>query len=473
MFQTARRFLRHSGGNVAMMMALAGFPLCIAVGAAVDYSRASSAKSAIQAATDAAALAAAKDPNLSEARAKEVVNQYLAANGIDTAVAHVNEVKVEYDKKTGAVSVSVSGQLDTSLMSLAGIQSMDIGGHSEVQAGSNALEVALVLDNTFSMSAQGRLPALKSAANALLDQIYANSSSSSDVKAAIVPFSDYVNVGMSHRNDMWVDVPADFTETITEIQWMSSNCHNEPIDGVAGTSQQICEWAQTGPLITYTIKRFWEGCVGSRSSGHDTSIGTLSDRYVGLLNNDSWDEVVCGQPITPLTNNLATLKSDINKMDVLNNQKGAAWKPEHSPETYIPVGLLWGWNVLDANEPLTGARTASEVVADKATKALILMTDGKNTLAPDYSSHKQYSEAGSPSQGVIANGITSELCSNIKAAGISVYTVSLEVTDPVSLQMLSDCASTPAMAFNASDSTALVQAFSTIARSLVAVHISQ
>ncbi len=473
MFHGIRKYLKDSGGNMAMMMALAGFPLCIAVGAAVDYSRASSAKSAIQAATDAAALAAATDFNLSKSKVEELVAQYLAANGIDKALAHVNEINVEYDKSTGTVSVRVGGKLDTSLMQLAGIADMDISGISQVQVGGSPLELALVLDNTFSMSANGKLMSLKSASTALINELYRSNSGTSDVKTSIIPFANYVNVGIDHRNEPWLDVIPDQTVTRTGAQWEATNCRSVPIDAVPGTSKEVCDWNPTGPQITYTRDEFWEGCVGSRDFGLDTSIGSISTRYVGLINNSDWDSVVCVQPITPLTNNAAKLRTDINSMNVTHNLRGRLFDPGQSPETYIPAGMLWGWNVLDSEQPLTGARTQSQMVADKAKKVLILMTDGDNTLAPDYSAHTHYSESESPTRGEIANGLTNQLCSNIKGAGITIYTVSLEVTDPVSLEMLTNCASAPSMAFNANDSAGLVAAFKDIARDLVALHIAK
>ncbi len=472
MFQTARRFLRHSGGNVAMMMALAGFPLCIAVGAAVDYSRASSAKSAIQAATDAAALAAAKDPNLSEARAKEVVNQYLAANGIDTAVAHVNEVKIEYDKKTGAVSVSVSGQLDTSLMSLAGIQSMDIGGHSEVQAGSNALEVALVLDNTFSMTAENRMPALKTASHALLNELFGNvadSTPNSSLNVAIVPFAEYVNVGLGNRNATWLDVKNDY-DTQEEV-WINTgnNCSAVATsnDGVStGTSQSGCTWIRDPANAYETFHRHWNGCVGSRGAWLDEKIDQMATRYPGLLEGDDprgwWYPVKCAPEMTALTANKSKLAAAIDAMTPLAD----------SGSTYIPVGLLWGWNLLDANAPYTEAKTNTEMADLGGTKAIVLMTDGDNTVKPEvYPWH--YGNENAPGWGAVADQKTSALCTNIKAAGIKIYTVSLKVTKPESLSMLENCASEPSMAFNANDNAALTQAFKDIASKLAALHLTR
>ena len=55
------RFLRNRDGGVAPMLALAALPMFGLVGAAVDYSRAASARTAMQAALDATALMLSKD----------------------------------------------------------------------------------------------------------------------------------------------------------------------------------------------------------------------------------------------------------------------------------------------------------------------------------------------------------------------------------------------------------------------------
>ncbi len=460
MFQGIRDFLKDTCGNTAMMMALAGIPLCMAVGVAVDYSRASSAKSMIQAAADAAALAAAKDPNISEARAKDIVSHYLAANGIDTAVAHVNEVNVEYDKKTGSIAVQVIGEMDTSIMKLAGINSMDIGGISEVQAGGNALEVVMVLDNTFSMSAGGRMPALKTAAHAMLNELFDNASYGVDIKVSIVPFSDYVNVGMGNRDASWISVPNDKSEVLTSYVWNKSNCRNVPVDGVAGVTTEICDWTQGPENGTYTKTYTWEGCVGSRSDLLDTRIDQLLTKYPGLLDNsqEGWDNVVCGRAVTPLTSNKSLLAANIDAMQPIG-------------ETYIPIGLLWGWNMIDANAPFTEARTMAEMDDARGSKVIILMTDGDNTLRLQYPWHLDNPEDAS--WGAVANQKTAELCGRIKNAGINIYTVSLNVTAENSLDMVNNCASSSSMAFNADSNTALVSAFKTIAGSLSAIHLTR
>ena len=56
-----RRFSQSERGNIVIIFALAVIPVIGLVGAAVDYSRANSARTAMQAAIDATALMLSKD----------------------------------------------------------------------------------------------------------------------------------------------------------------------------------------------------------------------------------------------------------------------------------------------------------------------------------------------------------------------------------------------------------------------------
>jgi Flp pilus assembly protein TadG len=60
-----RTFRAAKGGNVVMTFALATVPIMGFVGSAVDYSRANSAKAAMQAAVDATALILSKEASSS------------------------------------------------------------------------------------------------------------------------------------------------------------------------------------------------------------------------------------------------------------------------------------------------------------------------------------------------------------------------------------------------------------------------
>jgi Mg-chelatase subunit ChlD len=336
-----------------------------------------------------------------------------------------------------------------------------VSAYSEVKIGGDGIEVAMVLDNTGSMNAAGRLPALKTAAKLLVDEIMQAKDQGAYARVGIVPFSNYVNIGLSRRNKSWLDVEPD--KSVPRVAtWneypdaTKSNCRQVPniVDGVQqGTSEQ-CDWNYGAPVPktanvvdTYT----WNGCVGSRPDPLDESLGSLSTRYQGLTNE--W----CTSEIVELTDNKSKLHDTIDGLVATG-------------ETYIPAGLLWGWNMLDSEEPLDKAKSATIIKEMGGTKAIVLMTDGQNTLAPYSPIHRGWDGASDWAKG---DAKTTTLCENIKADGITVFTVSFMVTDVASKALLANCASDSSKAYSAESAAALANAFKDIGSTLTAMRLTR
>jgi Flp pilus assembly protein TadG len=454
------RFLRNTTGNTAIMFSLAAVPLMLGAGAAIDMVRANQARTILQAAADAAALAGASSGKTTDVALNKIVKDYVKTNGAEDVLTSVKKVKQSLDKTKRTFTVDIDGKLKTNFMLLGGISEMDISAKAEVNIGGNALEVALVLDNTASMNSEGRLDALKVAAKDLVKEVLSAKDTGAYVKVGIVPFSDYVNVGISNRTQSWINVPADSTTTqnICSTNYpdaTSSNCHMETgswnNDGVPTPyTYEVCDWVYGSPVTTcsdQTWNNTWNGCVGSRSSTLDTKIGSLATKYPGLQN--TW----CPQEVTLFDDNESALGSKIDAMVGSGN-------------TYIPSGVLWGWNLLDSNAPLASAKTKTWMKSNGGTKSMVVMTDGDNTLSADYPYHWG-------SDVPAANAKTAELCENVKKEGIVVYTVAFKVSNTTAKDMLVACASDPAKAFSADDPAALLQAFRDIAKSLLAMRLTK
>ncbi len=440
-----------------MMLALAALPLCMAAGSAVDYARAVQTQTVLQAAVDAAALAGASDLEISDAKMKKLIKNYLVANGIEDAVAEITAVNISVNKETGKIGIDVSGKLNTSLMQLAGIPSIEIGARTEVVKGGKALELVLVLDNTGSMSVDGKIDTLKTAATNLVEELM--KSEENGVKIGVVPFARYVNVGLASRDQTWLDVPPDKAgvekcgaDYQPQICTPTGNISTWMEDGVKKSApEQSCVDDLTQPKVKSCWMEGaseWHGCVGSRDGNMDSRIDKITDRYAGLPN--LW----CTGELTVLTDNKKIVKNAVNNM----------WTYD---STYIPAGILWGWNVLDGNQPFLSAMSVSEMKIKGGTKAMVIMTDGANTVSPAYPYHND--DASSDK----ADKKTKELCKSVKAAGIKVYTVAFKIEDADTIEMLRDCASDPGMAYDASNSVALTSAFSDIANKLASTHLTK
>jgi Flp pilus assembly protein TadG len=457
-----RKFARDCTGGVAVYFAAAILPLMLGAGVAIDLVQVNAANTILQNAVDAAALSGAATGEIDEGKIEDVVKEYLIANKASAILETVTDFEVKHDKDKNTLTIQVSGKRPTYLMHLGGIDKVGISAFAEVSLPGDGLEVAMVLDVTNSMNVGGRLPALKTAATDFVKSMMEVKNKGAYVRVGIVPFSEYVNVGLSRRNEPWIDVPPDSSVTQPEVcsiqyphrQW--TNCTEVQKtgynDGVpyTYTSYENCTVID-GPAENVCYKPVvtskWNGCVGSRDNPLDEEIGKLSNRYTGLMN------IGCNDEILTLTDNESKLKSKISGLVANGN-------------TYVPAGLLWGWNMVDGSDPLDEAKSAAEIKAKNGTKAIVLMTDGDNTLSATYPKHEGY-------DGAVADAKAAELCKNIKQDGIVVFTISFMVTDPDTITLLENCASDKGKAFSADDATQLTKAFGDISDSLMAMRLSK
>ena len=398
-----RRFVKQTAGNVSLFLGIAAFPLMAAVGVATDMVRLNATRTVLQNAADAAAIAGAASTDKSEEFLKKTVNVYLESNHSTNVLQYVKEIDHKLDPVAGTFTVRIAGTFPGSFMSLLGFKDLSVDALSVVQTGSSALELALVLDNTGSMSGT-KIANLKAAATNLVNIIDAEGPGDKDVKMAVVPFAEYVNVGMGNSGQSWLDKP----------------------NGKAGP---------------------WTGCVGSRPAPYDMQISTAGGSYPGLAG------VACNSAILPLTSNLNKVKSAISTMTA------TGW-------TYIPGGLIWGWNVLDADAPFTEGKSKSQIKLVNGRKVIVLMTDGENTRSPTYPLHNG-------SDVVLANTKLKDTCTAVKADGIEIFTVSFMVTTSTVKNILENCASEPSRYFDAANAAELSAAFNEIASNLADVRLSQ
>jgi Flp pilus assembly protein TadG len=192
----------------------------------------------------------------------------------------------------------------------------------------------------------------------------------------------------------------------------------------------------------------------------------------------------CPTPIVPLTSSDNTIQTNI-----------AAMRHWSGGGTNQAEGLAWGWRVLSPSAPFTeGAPYGPNV-----RKVIVLMSDGENTnvgndpvLASDYSAYNhlglwrdlddggllgqliggivrgilppQYRRniTSSTSYVTYVNGREAQLCTNIKNAGIEIYTVIFRETDQDTENLMRNCASGPDHFYRADSAQELSEAFDAI-----------
>jgi Flp pilus assembly protein TadG len=156
--RTIHAFSRAQSGNVAVIFAISLVPMVAAVGGAVDYSRANSIKSAMQAALDATALMLVKS---AESGTPDQLND--KATAYFKAVfkrpeAQNIQITAQFGNE-GGLSVSVSGasSLPTDFLGLMGLPTLQISASAVAVSNAGGLGCVLALNRTISgaITAQG------------------------------------------------------------------------------------------------------------------------------------------------------------------------------------------------------------------------------------------------------------------------------------------------------------------------------
>ena len=137
------------------MLALAALPLFGFVGASIDFSRASAARTSMQAALDAAALMMAKDAkNVDTAQLTANATTYFNANFQNSEVQNLQPTVSSSSTSGGyAVDMTVTGQIPTRFMGIIGYSVLNLRVHSTAKSNADGLGCVLALDGHMSGSA--------------------------------------------------------------------------------------------------------------------------------------------------------------------------------------------------------------------------------------------------------------------------------------------------------------------------------
>ncbi|MGL4406688.1 MAG: pilus assembly protein TadG-related protein [Notoacmeibacter sp.] len=482
------RFLHNKKGNVALVLAFAFPALMASVALGVDISNTLNVKTEMQDANDTAVLFAAryfkeyrKQPSL------PMVQKFLEANSVHTIVAK----KLSFNPQKTEFTLESKTTVKTYLMGYFGHGNTTYAALSKANLGfSETMEFALSLDTTGSMAADAKMDGLKVAATDFIDTMFDAKDRGADIKGAIVPFAQYVNVGVSRKGQSWLSVPKDIDTRVTTNICKTekpvigtSNCKtvcypastvdypaepghcstndgvttcspakpaytvnydascNNMCDSVYGPEQTVCADETTGNLTT------WQGCVGSRAYPLNVKDSTYTKKIPGLL------DVACSVELQPLTDNRATLKDTIASLTPVG-------------ETYLPEGVMWGTRLLSPKVPFSEGKTSGKG-GRPIRKVLVLMTDGMNTLSPNGEFHTDSNSA-------LADSYTLEACAEAKANKLEVFTISFGNAVPVAVQdLLRTCASMPEYFYSAKSSLELKTAFEDIANEMLAIRLSQ
>lgn len=135
----ASRFCRERSGSVAVVFGIAAIPVTLAMGAAVDYSLASRAKTTLDTYADAAALSAVGKnyQSLPPEIVKVLAANFFKARAIDLKRGRLKLVGANVtDTATGrTVAIKYVAQVPTSFMGLVSINNITVEGTATAYAG--------------------------------------------------------------------------------------------------------------------------------------------------------------------------------------------------------------------------------------------------------------------------------------------------------------------------------------------------
>lgn len=434
----ARRFASDTRGNIAMISAFVIPVLLLITFGGIDIHRASTVKANLQDALDAATLAAARSQYTADTDITRVGLASLQAN-----LAPYNDITLltaqttfVLDPSTGAVvgdaRVNVAALVANIILPMVGRGTGDqipVGAHSEVLRSNNRVEVALVLDNTGSMSG-AKLTNTKAAAIDLIDRLEAADSRSIEpdaIKISLVPFSQTVRISAGGSNT----VPSYMSNATTHTGGGAWNASSNPTSlfsaargrftlfGDIGTTWGGCVEARlapydirdTAPLSSTQGRMFvpyfapdqpdegdypndstWRNYADegndyledARNGNNSTFASTTaretewglrlrnrtkyatSYKRSGTFNTNWGPNRGCDlQPLIRLTDNYNALRTAVNNMVASGN-------------TNVPLGTMWGWHTLSPNAPFGDGRAYGTT---RLTKIIIIMTDGENVMS--------------------------------------------------------------------------------------------
>ncbi len=532
---------RDRQGTVAITFALTIIPTVLAVGSAVDYTRAATLKSRLQAATDAAALAVGGtigEKTDAEIRAR-ATTEFLAIMGGEGENAKLDDIEPIVVSE-GRTKLTLNSEVTyvPRMIRIPGMERVVMKAQSQTLVSNLDYEIALVFDNSGSMaeSAGGKtkMKAAQDAAKRLIDIMYANDASARRTKMALVPFTLSVNVGKQpsgadYSTAGWVDSagqspihwgnnfnrtgsawqPGSRFDLFTELNVAWAGCM-EARPGAYGVNDAPANVADPASLF---VPMFAPDEPGDKDkTSYYLSTGTSSGSGTRYTYDNSYLSDLggsCSGPATPSTDvtkrQAQICKYKINKVASRRTDNGAARGPNRNCDakpllrmtndplklknavdtmvaagnTNLVEGFAWGWRTISPNNPFADGRPYSDV---DTRKIIILLTDGQNAwnsasnhnksiwspfgFYPD----KRLSSVDVTSSGQAADEMdkrTLESCTLAKSAGVKVYTVGFSVkSGDVDRVLLEKCATSPSMAYIASNATQIQTVFEEIAASI-------
>jgi Mg-chelatase subunit ChlD len=163
---------------------------------------------------------------------------------------------------------------------------------------------------------------------------------------------------------------------------------------------------------------------------------------------ENGDQACPGSTVMGLSYDWTTLNSAVDSM-VANGSTNQA------------IGLVWGWHAMTQGAPLS-----APTLPDNTQRIIILLSDGLNT-------QDRWSGDGS-NQSSAVDARMAYACANAKAAGITIYTVFVDINGAQgNSSVLQSCATDSSKYYDLTSSSQIATAFADIGQQITNLRVTQ
>ncbi len=526
MLKQTKKYIRELSGAITVAFALMGPLLIGGAGMALDYAHAYLVQQRLSQAIDAAALAAAAsstDADEIEQKVREFFEQNyppekLGATFDPEVVVTDNEVIV------GGHAIYY-----TFFLRVIGIDDINVEAETTVHRDVRGLEVVLVLDNTGSMATNNNIASLKTATQNFINILFDHAQDEEDVKIGLVPYSNSVRVGryglgltpagsVYAGGTPFVTLPSGVTYTTSHSS--TTNWYGCVVEHLASGYQSSASHVTNSKGQLWRYSSNWKGHGWDPSkTNNDPYPQDITDNYEGKWdiyaygkiiaqnekcsdysglatsrctscstsgsNRDKCTTTYCycwaeqlnnGCPyaaVQPLTSDRAALLLQVEN-DNAQTARGEPSEPddmEPHGNTAGNVGMMWGYRMISPEAPFEEAESWDNPYWRKA---IVMMTDGDNTIDSGSTGYSYYGPGSKNTMDVgKMNERFEEVCDALKEEGVIIYTVTFtSAIDDDTKEYYERCASSEDNYYDAPTTDELKAVFEEIARELSNIYIA-
>lgn len=214
-------------GSAVVYVAVIAVPLVSIVGVSIDAARGYLVKSKLSQALDAAGLAGGRVA-LSDTRDADI-RMYFQTNfppGYMDAALGTNDPQINMDANAEELTLSATATIPTTFMRILGHNDMTVRASNVIHRTVKGMELALVMDNTGSMSNNSRMTLMKAAATDLVNILFGSRETAPNFWISLIPYVAIVNIG--DQRSAWTYTPSFSSVQITSIVSRKTDLSNDP-----------------------------------------------------------------------------------------------------------------------------------------------------------------------------------------------------------------------------------------------------